>query len=292
MVDYRQTNSIERGPGPSGLDLIVMRHSSGYRATVSEYGGQVLSWIHPSERELLFLSDKATYESGKAIRGGIPIVFPQFGKGDLPAHGFARTAMWRIVREQVRDAGPVSLGLRLNSDSSTCKMWPHQFALELDIELSETLLMVLRVTNTGEAPFSFSSALHTYFAVGDVAKCKVLGLKRGSYVDFLAQGERRYQDSPELLVRGPIDRAYERSSDSVVLEDVDRLCVLKITKEGFADTVVWNPWAEGSLSIADLAPEAWRSMLCIESGNVIVPITVLPGNSHTSAQIIRAEIQE
>ncbi len=283
---------INRAQGPGGFPVVVLEHASGYRLTISEYGGQVLSWIHPSERELLFVSPTAFFESGKAIRGGIPIVFPQFGKGSLPSHGFARTKKWKVVREQVRQDGPVAVGLRLQSDHSTEALWPYQFALELDVELSETLLIVLRIMNTGSEPFTCNSALHTYFAVGDVAQCHVVGLKGLSYVDFLNGRARCIEEGSELSVPGAMDRAYERSPEALAIHDRDRLCTFKITKDGFADTVVWNPGEEGAAALSDMPAAAWRSMLCVESGNVESAITVLPGEAHVSAQILRAEIQQ
>jgi glucose-6-phosphate 1-epimerase len=292
MVEGTTKSVISRSQGAGGFPSLVLEHSSGYRLSISEYGAQVLSWVHPSERELLFLSPTAVFEPGKAIRGGIPIVFPQFGKGELPSHGFARTKRWKVVREQVRQDGPIAVGLRLQSDGSTESIWPHPFALELDVELSETLLMVLKVINTGSQPFSFNSALHTYFAVGDLSKCALTGLRGVSYVDFLADRARLQEDAAELQIHEPTDRAYVRSPEALALHDRDRLCTFKITKHGFADTVVWNPGEAGSASLSDLPAGAWRSMLCVESGNVESSVTVLPGETHASAQILRAEVQE
>ncbi len=285
-------NIISQVQGPGGMPVFALEHASGYRLSVSEHGAQVLSWIHPSERELLFLSPQAVFEAGKAIRGGIPIVFPQFGKGALPSHGFARTKKWKVVRQQVREDGPVSIGFRLQSDFSTEQVWPHQFAVELDVELSETLLVVLKVFNTGSQPFSFNSALHTYFAVGDVERCAVLGLRGADFVDFLTGRARGKEDATELRIREPMDRVYLRSPECLSIQDRDRLCTFKITKEGFSDTVVWNPGASGSAALPDLGDGDWRTMLCVESGNVESTITVLPGEAHASAQILRAEVEE
>ena len=43
----------------------------------------------------------------------------------------------------------------------------------------------MRVVNTGEKAFSFTCALHTYFAVSDIADVSVQGLKGCSYEDAL-----------------------------------------------------------------------------------------------------------
>jgi glucose-6-phosphate 1-epimerase len=42
-------------------------------------------------QEQLFVSKKSVFDGKKAIRGGIPFVFPIFGASNvLPQHGFAR----------------------------------------------------------------------------------------------------------------------------------------------------------------------------------------------------------
>lgn len=267
-----------------------LEHTSGYRLAVCQYGGQVLSWTHPSGRELLFLSGTAAFEAGKAIRGGIPVVFPQFGKGSLPSHGFARLKPWAVVREHASDSGPVSVVLRLASDAETEAMWPHRFALELEIELSDALRTTLRVSNAGECPLSFFSALHSYFAVSDAERCVIQGLQGLHYVDFLAERQESIESAPELALAKATDRAYVRSPDTVLIRDSAQPCTFSVTKMGFADTVVWNPWQEGNLALQDLAPGSWREMVCVESGNVLEPVTVAAGATHESSQVLRASI--
>lgn len=56
------------------------------------------SWRDPSGAELLFVSAKAVFAPPKAIRGGVPVCWPQFSDmGPLGQHGFARNAV-RAVR--------------------------------------------------------------------------------------------------------------------------------------------------------------------------------------------------
>src|SRR5271165_4166927 len=61
-------------------------------------GAHVARWTPRGERSVLFLSSKSAFEPGKAIRGGVPVIFPWFGpRSDGkpgPAHGLARTALW------------------------------------------------------------------------------------------------------------------------------------------------------------------------------------------------------
>ena len=55
-------------------------------------------------KQILFLSKDAVFNASKAIRGGIPICWPQFGpRGNLPAHGFARTTAWTFEKAVERE---------------------------------------------------------------------------------------------------------------------------------------------------------------------------------------------
>ena len=42
-------------------------------------GAHITGWQPANEQPVLFLSEKSAYVPGKAIRGGIPIIFPWFG---------------------------------------------------------------------------------------------------------------------------------------------------------------------------------------------------------------------
>ena len=52
----------------------------------------------PDGTENIFLSPGVILDGSKPIRGGIPLVFPQFGQPDktVPSHGFVRTATWAV----------------------------------------------------------------------------------------------------------------------------------------------------------------------------------------------------
>ena len=55
------------------------------------------------------MSSKSLFTPGKAIRGGVPIIFPWFGarEGGKPgtAHGFARSMEWQVEKTEVRSDG-------------------------------------------------------------------------------------------------------------------------------------------------------------------------------------------
>lgn len=61
-----------------------------------------MSWIHRGKGRL-FTSPRAVFRSGQAIRGGIPVIFPQFGAcGPGLRHGFARLLEWAPVQATAR----------------------------------------------------------------------------------------------------------------------------------------------------------------------------------------------
>ena len=65
---------------------------------VALHGAQVLSWRPDDGRERLFVSTRAVFDGKAAIRGGMPVIFPQFGeRGALQKHGFARNQSWQFT---------------------------------------------------------------------------------------------------------------------------------------------------------------------------------------------------
>ncbi|MEY3078085.1 MAG: putative glucose-6-phosphate 1-epimerase, partial [Pseudomonadota bacterium] len=102
---------------------------------VAQQGAQVLSW-QAKGRERLFLSPASFCDGASAIRGGIPVCFPQFNqRGPLPKHGFARNLAWRSVPELNQGSEKV---FELAANSSTLAMWPCQFRALLSVMLTES----------------------------------------------------------------------------------------------------------------------------------------------------------
>src|ERR1700728_3044729 len=63
-------------------------------------GAQVTAWRPAGAEPVIFLSSHAILAPGKAIRGGIPVIFPWFGPHPTdpkaPQHGIVRIAPWRV----------------------------------------------------------------------------------------------------------------------------------------------------------------------------------------------------
>ena len=84
--------------GRGGLDTVELVHASGATATVYLWGATLTSYCTAQREEMIFVSPGAVFDGKQPIRGGVPVVFPQFGRPDqaLPMHGFARTSTWTV----------------------------------------------------------------------------------------------------------------------------------------------------------------------------------------------------
>jgi glucose-6-phosphate 1-epimerase len=261
---------------PNADDLVELRSTDGAGATVHLQGAHVLSWYPACGAQQLYLSKSAIFEPGVPIRGGVPVVFPQFsGLGKLAKHGFARTERWHLIENKEGCAK-----LRLVQNEETLKQWGHPFQLDLELELGgQQLDMWLQVTNTGSTSFEFMAALHSYLSMADVTAGKVAGLSGLEFTDSVT-GKDHFDDQPEVEFGTDIDRLYHRAEARSV-----RVGLHEINQEGFADTVVWNPGPVTGGKIADLEqPEGWRKFVCVESAQVKAPVTLAPGRSWRGGQ--------
>ncbi len=261
----------------NGTPCIHLHGDGGASAVVALHGAQVLSWIPADGRERLFLSERARFEPGTAIRGGIPVIFPQFGeRGALARHGFARNLPWHFIGA---DRHAV---FSLISDEATAH-WPHTFAARLRIALpGDALEATLEIENTGDTPFLFNAALHTYLRVQELDDAVLEGLQGCDYEDSAAGGTLRREDDFELRFNGEIDRIYNDVVAPLALRNGSHS--LHIEQEGFPDTVVWNPGATLAASIGDLAPGDHRRFVCVEAAQVLQPEALHPGDTWAGTQ--------
>lgn len=253
-------------------DTVTLTHSSGTGVSITPYGAQVLSWIDPQGRERLYLSELARSDGGTAIRGGIPVIFPQFGTGPLPKHGFLRTRRWSLASHSASAAT-----FRITDDESTRSLWPYPFLAELTVELSRALTLRLSVTNTGDSRFTFAAALHNYFALDTIDAARIRGLGGLRYIDKTAAGAQSVEPAPELRITGETDRIYLAGPRQLSIGCTVGLSSTAIVASGFGDWVVWNPWQEASKGLTDMGPDDYRHMLCVEAAQIIDPVALDPG---------------
>jgi glucose-6-phosphate 1-epimerase len=265
------------------LGLLERELNDGSRVVVSRYGGQVLSWV-AGGRERLYLSEKATADGRQPVRGGVPVCFPQFSnRGPLPKHGFARTSQW----SELPSTAAGTIHLRLVEDVESLRLWPHRFALDLQVALAPAALKVhIELRNTGPDAWSFTGALHTYLRVDDVGATRLLGLQGLRVEDtlrheFLTVAE----ESPNLSA--PIDSVYQGAGSPLELQAPNGS--LRIEQSGFADAVVWNPGDEAAAKIDDIGPGEARHFLCVEAAQVERPVLLEPGQSWSGSQVLRIQ---
>lgn len=261
--------------------VVTLAHSSGSGASVSQYGAQVLSWIDTEGRERIYLSRRAHSGDGAAIRGGIPVIFPQFGTGPLPKHGLLRTRRWSLVSHTESAAS-----FRITDDESSRFLWPYSFLAELSVELSVALRVRLAITNTGDSRFTFSAALHNYFAVDSIDSARVVGLAGLTYIDKTAAGTRCPEESPALQICSETDRVYGAGPRQVSITSAVGSSSTSIEAHNFGDWVVWNPWRDASAAIGDMQPEDYRHMLCVEAARVTDPVELEPGATWVGEEVL------
>lgn len=267
----------------NGEDAVTLAHPSGASARITHHGAHLVSWIDASGKERLYLSPRAQFGPGQAIRGGIPVIFPQFATGPLPKHGFLRTRRWSLVAHVGSSAT-----FRITDDEHTRALWPYPFIAELTVELAEMLTVSLRIINPGDSPFSFTAALHNYFLVSDVQSAAVQGLSGLVYVDKVSAGARCVEEASELQLRGETDRIYTAGPRQVTIASALGSSSTVIGADGFGDWVVWNPWREGSASLADMGPEDYLEMLCVEAARISDPVVLDAGAAWCGIEVIGA----
>lgn len=271
-------------PGQGGLPCVRLTAADGATAVVYLHGATVTSWVPAGGAERLFVSSSAHYRAGSAIRGGIPVCWPQFNTlGPLGRHGFARTSRWEYEGLSW-DAQAVTGYFALNASEETRAQWPASFALVLEVTLGGPALRVaVRVVNPGEQPLEFTGALHSYLRTGALADVAVEGLGGAHFIDKNAGNVQQAQAEAALRFRQPEDRVYAAAPDAVLLREGAR--ALRVEKQGWPDVVVWNPGETGA-GIADLEEGGWLRFVCIEAAAVVAPVTVAPGESWVGAQTL------
>jgi len=258
-------------------------------AEIYLHGAQVTSWRPVGHEDVIFLSEHSQFETGKAIRGGIPVCFPWFrNKVDdpkAPSHGVVRTKAWEL--DSVESHGDtVVVSLSTVSDAETRVWWPYDFHLVHRATIGAELMQELVTTNTGAAPARFEEALHTYYRVGAAAQVRIGGLDGVAYLDN-TDGNREKRQVGDIVFTAQTDRAYLDTTHAVEIADPVLHRRIRVEKQNSRTTVVWNPWSTGAQTLFDLGDEEWRTMACVEASNMrVYPVDIAPGQQHTMKTVI------
>lgn len=300
MVDRpKKPSALAATPGLAPQAQVNITHSNsavsavlptGEAIEILLYGATITSWKDAGGNEKLWLSEKAVTDGTKAVRGGIPLVFPVFGTAPdheatskLPQHGFARTSRWEFLGKstsessEAKDGGDSSVKLDFglsdaNLSDESKKAWPYSFGLIYSVTLGkEGLTTTMVVRNEGNTAWDFQLLMHTYLRISDISAVSVAGLESSTYVDKVTSpiSASTSSDDP-VTITGKTDRVYTpaRGPKAPVTISEGGKKKFSIVRDNLNEVVVWNPWVDAK-SMGDFAPaDGYKQMICVESGSV------------------------
>ena len=257
--------------GPGGDPIAVLLAPQGV-CEVSVYGGHLLSYRAKGFQDTLWMSPLAEFVQGKAIRGGIPVCWPWFGKpfDGMPegtyTHGFARRSLWSVAATEYSSSETV-LVLELTEATATHPAWPYRYHLQLTVTLGDCLTLDLQTRNLDNRPFTYSECFHAYLRVADIRKVGVYGVEDGP-IAF----------SDDI----PHDRIYPKADILAAVKDPVMDRAIGIAADDTGAVVVWNPSLKHSMG--DVPLDGSRHFVCVEPANphqVDAAVTLDPGEAHT-----------
>ena len=267
---------------------------AGAAATVYLHGAHVTHWQPAGQQPVIFLSENSDFAPGKAIRGGVPICFPWFGPrsdGQAgPSHGFARIQDWDLVFAALvpgADGDQVYMTFALYPNELSRSLGFDTVRAAYEVIVGKTLTMRLTTANSGAESLKFEEALHAYFAVKDVRTTALTGLESALFRDKTDGMKEKTTPAGPLRLTTETDRVFPENTASVQIHDEGNGRVITVEKTNSATTVVWNPWSEQAMKLADLADDAWPDFVCVETANTATDaITLKPGESHAMTCVV------
>ncbi len=281
--------------------MIQMRVVSGAsEATVYLQGAHLARWTPRGQSPVLYLSPKSALAPGKAIRGGVPVLFPWFGERwntqefeaahgvKSPMHGFARITVWTVDRVHLSPEGEVLAVFSLQPDALSRSLGYDHFKATMEFRIGHELHVALTVTNNGGEAMPFEEGLHTYFAVEDVPAVLLDGLRGSTYLDKRDHMVRKVQRETQFAFTRDVDQVHVHTSEPLTLHDVAGKRDVHIQKTGSQTTVIWNPWSVLTPGMPDLPEDGWKHFVCVETVNAADDrIALAPGASHGMAMTLR-----
>lgn len=300
-MPLRNTNSLCCFPFIPGYQFqflkmsnnpVEIKHTkSGASATIFPFGATIKSFINSQGHETLFVSTLAKTDGSKALRGGIPLVFPQFGQPnkDMPQHGFLRNNYWKCgeVYDNDDEAGcDFTLSLEDVVNARGDGIWKDESQVDCTVILSVkvsavSLTTVLTIENAGGNAFDYQTLFHTYYKIYgskalDGALCNVTGLAGYQVCDKITNEEKVQGDEP-IIIDCEVDRIYTPPQDKPAIdveiltgEDGSKVAVHAAAEvDGDSvpvSAVVWNPFIEKSKGMSDFGDEDYHDMICVEPG--------------------------
>lgn len=151
----------------------------------------------------------------------------------------------------------------------------------------------------------FQALLHSYIALPDSTKASISGLQGQYYHDKTSADPSAEIEltSQELTTQAKeIDSVFPGHSPEVKISYCNSLIGraknlvqahtteggngIKLTREGFKDTVVWNPAKEKSDGMGDMEDGGWKKFVCVEPGYVDGWVELEEGESWEGKMIL------
>ena len=249
-------------------------------AKIALQGAHIFEFRPVLHDNLLWLSPISEFKEQSAVRGGIPICWPSFGKNNpaLAQHGFARTSLFKLISAEDNDESTTQIILKLTDTQETRKLWNYQFELEVIFTLSETLSVELKTTNKDIKAFKITQALHTYFDISDISHVEISGLDNKPCFDALTQKTEPFYGN--ITFNEEFDRVFQNLHDTILLKENNK--TVEIKSSGSNSAVVWNPWIDKCAKMSAMEADAYKEFVCIESANAYEDFRVLqPQESHS-----------
>lgn len=257
--------------------VIKTKHA---QCTIYHYGAHISSW-KVSGKEVMFLSKDAKLDGSRPIRGGVPLVFPQFGPGEMKQHGFARRATWTLKsQDSSEEKASATFSLAPNEVTKEISqgIWDFDFGVDFVVTLElNTLRTQFIVNNVDTKEMKFTCLYHTYFKLKDVGKLQIAGLKGNTYIDGLLEKKEFKEERNFVTISENVDRIYKDVKYPVSFHSGVHIVSID---SNVSDCVVWNPWIEKAKGMSDFGDEEYKNMVCVEPGACTKDVCVAPGESY------------
>ncbi|WP_109079282.1 D-hexose-6-phosphate mutarotase [Aggregatibacter kilianii] len=235
------------------IPVLHLRHAVG-SAKIALQGAHLFSWqpAH-SKQDILWLSEIEPFETGTAIRGGIPICYPWFNNAGTPAHGFARISLWQLSDYAIH-ADKVRLVFSLFSAQ-------HIVLAKVEMIFGEHC--DLRFTHYGETGMEkVQLALHSYFNIGNIANTDIANLPTECFNALSRQTES--VPSARRIAEN-VDCVYTAPQHPTEIHDRDNQRTIFVEHQNASDVVLWNPWHKAT---GNMTENGYQTMVCVETARI------------------------
>ena len=235
------------------IPVLHLQHAIG-SAKIALQGAHLFSWQPVQcQQDVLWLSEIEPFETGTAIRGGVPICYPWFGNAGTPAHGFARTSLWQLSDYEIR-TDKVRLVFSLFSALNIV-------LAKVEIQFSEQC--ELRFTHYGDSTMkNVQVALHSYFNVADINRTQIANLPTECF-NSLSQSQE-IVPSPRAI-RENVDCIYTAPQQPTEVHDIGNHRIITIEHLNAGNVVLWNPWHK---TTSNMAENGYQTMVCVETARI------------------------